>query len=299
MTGQTGTVYTSDIELVVSGINSILNDSSGNEQTLRQLSQDITHLCNTHPCTTSDSGSALNVTRATTDISSAIDDCKQTLAAINTTKDAGDDASQTPSTESAVNELKSNAQRLQHTLEDSMTQSFGIQAEADVVAPPSYEAATTTTEGESGSSRPQTFVPYSDEKSQLAVPDEPAASGSRQRSYSRGSVSEPVSRIAPSIPPGSAVIQAKFFYGKSQPRLALSTSGLLQVYDAARDSLLWELHGNSGQLIQGNEEPFSFSSSLVPSPDGSTLCITVYREKQRRLLVIDAESGWVLSLIHI
>ncbi|KAG5987920.1 hypothetical protein E4U54_004829 [Claviceps lovelessii] len=114
--------------------------------------------------------------------------------------------------------------------------------------------------------------------------------------------------ILPSIPPGQAVLRARCFgSGPSQQlRVALATSTILQVYDARRDALLWELHGNSSQLVQGNEEPLRFGEGFRPSPDGRLLCVVASRgdsrrqqqqqqqqQQQRRLLIVDAETGWV------
>lgn len=95
--------------------------------------------------------------------------------------------------------------------------------------------------------------------------------------------------------PGNAVLRTRCFHHKSHLRLALATNSLFQVYDALRDSLLWELHGNSSQLIQGNEAPFDFGDGFRPSPDGSILVITVHRKGQRRLLIADTETGWIKS----
>ncbi|KAG5977430.1 hypothetical protein E4U55_006764 [Claviceps digitariae] len=112
-----------------------------------------------------------------------------------------------------------------------------------------------------------------------------------------------LSSILPSIPPGHAVLRARCFAtGASQQqqqqlRVALATSTTLQVYDARRDALLWELHGNSSQLVQGNEEPLQFGEGFRPSPDGRLLCVVAsrgnQRQQQRRLLIVDTETGWV------
>ncbi|KAK3190971.1 hypothetical protein K4F52_002919 [Lecanicillium sp. MT-2017a] len=153
----------------------------------------------------------------------------------------------------------------------------------------------------SSNSKPMKFTPYSDERTHLSVPSAGSSSianSSRRRASSRSSATQRLSCIAPSIPPGATVLQAKCFNRDSQLRLALTTSTLLQVYDGLRDSLLWELHSNSGQLVQGNEEPLNFGKALVPSPDGSILGIIAHRENQRRLLIVDAESGWV-KLEHL
>lgn len=158
----------------------------------------------------------------------------------------------------------------------------------------SHYAARPVTPKASSNNKSNSFLPYSDEKTPLAgAPKSPIASSSKLRRKSRG-----ISCIAPSIPPGTSVIQAKCFQAKSELRLALSTATLLQVYDAARDSLLWELHSNSPQLVQGNEEPFTFAKGFAVSPDGSTICILAHRKSQRQLFVVDAESGWV-KLEHL
>lgn len=67
----------------------------------------------------------------------------------------------------------------------------------------------------------------------------------------------------------------------------------MQTYDTARDLLLWELHGNSSQLVQGNEEPLNFGEGFRPSPDGTLLSVVASRKSHKRLLIIDSQSGWV------
>ncbi|KAG6011993.1 hypothetical protein E4U43_008002 [Claviceps pusilla] len=198
------------------------------------------------------------------------------------------------------------------------------------LAPPPYEAAMggedhNDNDDDNDTREQRPFVSYRDEK-QTELPTRrrsSSSSSSRSRSRSRmtlicsskngGTASKPqtpskkwsstptlVCSILPSIPPGQAVLRARCFAsGPSQQlRVALATSTMLQVYDARRDALLWELHGNSSQLVQGDEEPLRFGEGFRPSPDGRLLCVVASRggsrqQQQRRLLIVDADTGWV------
>ncbi|KAG6035630.1 hypothetical protein E4U41_005997 [Claviceps citrina] len=184
--------------------------------------------------------------------------------------------------------------------------------------PPPYEPATGDGDGDGdgdddddddareqgrGASEQNPFMsPYSDEKTP-ASPEGPGRGPSQSTSSKSASTSRKwsatpalVASILPSIPPGHAVLRTRCF-PSAEPhhrlRVALATSSTLQVYDAVRDSLLWELHGNSSQLVQGDEEPLRFGEGFRPSPDGSLLCVVASRRDQRRLLVVDSETGWV------
>ncbi|KAG6000823.1 hypothetical protein E4U21_004966 [Claviceps maximensis] len=186
--------------------------------------------------------------------------------------------------------------------------------------PPPYEAAATgddddeDDEDEDNNAREQrSFMSYSDEKqtstqpSAQALPGQgagaPSSKSTPSKSASKKWSSAPtlLSSILPSIPPGRAVLRARCFTSGASPqqqqlRVALATSTTLQVYDARRDALLWELHSNSSQLVQGDEEPLRFGEGFRPSPDGRLLCVVASRGDssiQRRLLVVDAETGWV------
>ncbi|QPG96782.1 hypothetical protein C2857_005244 [Epichloe festucae Fl1] len=180
--------------------------------------------------------------------------------------------------------------------------------------PPPYENAT------SSNSEQTPFVSYSDEKthpsdtaqdaitnriptdspkiqgggpSQPLQPSQPSHTP-KHAGKKWSSTPKRVSCIAPSIAPGHAILRTRCFHSKSQHlRLALATSTTVQVYDAMRDSLLWELHSNSSQLVQGNEEPLTFGEGFRPSPDGSLLCVIASGRDQRRLLIVDSETGWV------
>ncbi|KAG6163307.1 hypothetical protein E4U35_001962 [Claviceps purpurea] len=163
------------------------------------------------------------------------------------------------------------------------------------------------------------FIAYSDEKptqgSRSCSPERhsrvSAAQGAGESSGQR-TAANPTSKksnatptllcsILPSILPEHEILRTRCFASDTSPqqkrfRVALVTRTILQVYDAQFDALLWELHGNSSQLVQGHQEPLQFGEGFRPSPDGSLLCVIASRGDQRqhrRLLIVDAETGWV------
>ncbi|KAG5949167.1 hypothetical protein E4U53_006022 [Claviceps sorghi] len=189
-------------------------------------------------------------------------------------------------------------------------------APPDLPPPPPYQAAADDDDDDDddddeGARVQRPLVSYDDEKQTHTSTGSRAEHGpralggqtsSKPASKKWSSAPTLLSSILPSIPPGHAVLRARCFAsGASQQeqkplRVALATSTTLQVYDARRDALLWELHGNSSQLVRGDEEPLQFGEGFRPSPDGRLICVVASRgspRQQRRLLVVDVETGWV------
>ncbi|KAK2595356.1 hypothetical protein QQS21_006956 [Conoideocrella luteorostrata] len=323
---QVGAVDVAEVERVASGIESMLSETGEKRLALQQISQDLRHICDTHPAATCGPYLVLNVTSAVAnDVTLAVDDCHQLLSEIKDIRSIKIGGSR-DTAGATIDRLERSAERLRRIVEISMAHGSDAVGAAAATAsssdsPPSYETATNITETHAGSSRPRPFVPYSDETAPSANENEQSISSKllplklsavegRESSHDEvlmsvtdssrhgsnkwtGSTPKRVSRVAPSISPGHVILRTRCFHSRSQLRLALATKTLLQVYDALQDSLLWELHGNSSQLVEGNEEPLSFGEGFRPSPDGSLVCVIAYRKNQRRLLIIDADTGWV------
>ncbi|KAG5933358.1 hypothetical protein E4U60_004515 [Claviceps pazoutovae] len=204
-------------------------------------------------------------------------------------------------------------------------------AAADLPPPPPYEAATdgqrphdnnnndNDDDDDDDAREQRPFIAYSDEKSTQGsrscsperhsrVSAAQGAGGSfgqrtAAKSTSKNSNATPtlLCSILPSILPGHDILRTRCFASDTSPqqqrfRVALITRTILQVYHAQGDALLWELHSNSSQLVQGHQEPLQFGEGFRPSPDGSLLCVIASRGDQRqhrRLLIVDAETGWV------
>ncbi|KAG5962809.1 hypothetical protein E4U58_003747 [Claviceps cyperi] len=200
-------------------------------------------------------------------------------------------------------------------------------AAADLPPPPPYEAATdgqgphdnNNDDDDDDTREKRPFIAYSDENptqgSSSCTSDHHSRASAAQgaggsfgqraaaSSTSKKSNATPtlLCSILPTIPPGHNILRTRCFASDTSPqqqrfRVALVTRTILQVYDAQRDALLWELHGNSSQLVQGNQEPLQFGEGFRPSPDGSLLCVIASRGGQcqhRRLLIVDSETGWV------
>lgn len=81
------------------------------------------------------------------------------------------------------------------------------------------------------------------------------------------------------------------FWQSLEARVAVITRDAMQVYDGTDGRLLWEISGNSPQLIQRHEIAYTFSDIFKASPDGSLICGIATQESRRHLLVLQADSG--------
>lgn len=308
-----GKLDIAEVQEVAARITTTAQDQGTHKASLEKLSIELNRLCSLHDVLTDSDEPGQPKHAAVSEVASAVDECVQYLdEMVNGDQNAPDD--HPSNSEIAAGGLERCSRNLIRVLGDALS----IDAE-----PPSYDAAT-----DSGSISPaQTThrTPYSDDKRSPLLPQQShiRATGSSQRPQRNSRyiqkaevaiISHPftdtnsaptrpstkwkgfaksIACIAPTIAPGEKALRTRCFASGSQLRLAIVTGRLLQAYDAARDLLLWELHGNSSQLVQGNEEPLEFGEGFRSSPDGTLLCVVASRKSHKRLLIIDSQSGWI------